>query len=91
MEPDLAVQILRESLTVMFEVAGPILLVALVSGTLIAVLQAATQVNEMTLSFVPKLAAVGALLWTMSSFLLGKLTAFGERMFELVAALGGAR
>lgn len=91
MEPDLAVQILREALTVMFEVAGPILLVALVSGTVIAILQAATQVNEMTLSFVPKLAAVGALLWTMSSFLLGKLTAFGERMFELVAVLGGAR
>lgn len=91
MEPDLAVQVLREALGVMFDVAGPVLLVALVVGTVIAVLQAATQVNEMTLTFVPKLAAIGVLLWVMSSLLLGKLTAFGERMFELVATVGGAR
>lgn len=91
MEPDFAVQILREALAVMFDVAGPVLLVALVTGTIIAVLQAATQVNEMTLTFVPKIAAIGVLLWVMASFLLGKLTAFSERMFELVAVIGGGQ
>ena len=91
MEPDFAVQVVRETLLVTFEVAGPILLVTLVVGTVIAILQAATQVNESTLTFVPKLAAVGVLLWVMSGFLLGRLTDFGARMFGLVAGLGGAQ
>ena len=90
MEPDFAVQVMREALNVMFDVAGPILLVALVVGTLVAILQTATQINEMTLTFVPKLGAIGILLWLLSSFLLTKLTTFGERMFELVAVVGGA-
>lgn len=90
MDPEFAVQVMRETLSVFFEVAGPILIVALVVGTVVSILQAATQINEMTLTFVPKLAAIGALVWVLSSFLLGKLTTFGQHMFELVAVAGGA-
>ena len=90
MTPDFAVQIFRETLAVVGQSAGPILLAALITGTLIAVLQSATQVNEMTLTFVPKLFAVGALLWVLASQFLQTLMQFGQRVFELVATLGGA-
>ncbi len=52
--------------------------------------KSATQVNEMTLTFVPKLFAVGALLWVLASQFLQTLMQFGQRVFELVATLGGA-
>ena len=88
MGPDVATQIMRDSLTVMLEVAGPVLLVALVVGGVVAVLQAATQVHEMTLTFVPKLLAVGGVVWLLGSYMLSKLSTFGEHVFRMVETMG---
>ncbi len=55
MTPDTVVAIVRQALELAMLAAGPLLLASLVMGLLVSVFQAATQINEMTLSFIPKL------------------------------------
>ncbi len=55
MNPDTVVAIVRQALEVAMMVAGPLLLASLLTGLLVSVFQAATQINEMTLTFIPKL------------------------------------
>ena len=55
MTPDTVVAIVRQALELAMIAAGPLLLASLVMGLLVSVFQAATQINEMTLSFIPKL------------------------------------
>ena len=57
MSPQSVVTIGQQALTVMLLLAAPMLLTSLVVGLIVSVLQAATQINEMTLSFIPKLIA----------------------------------
>lgn len=72
MTPDGAVALLAEMLRVAFQVAGPLLLVALATGVVVGVVQAATQINEASLGFVVKVVALaGALVAlgpTLASF-----------------------
>ena len=63
-------------------VAGPFLLAALAVGLITSVIQAATQIQENILSFVPKLIAVGLVLLLAGSLLLDKLTGFAEASFD---------
>jgi len=55
MTPDTVVAIIRQALEVAMLAAGPMLLASLLTGLLVSVFQAATQINEMTLSFIPKI------------------------------------
>jgi flagellar biosynthetic protein FliQ len=68
-------------------ISGPILLVALVVGLVIGIIQAATSINEMTLSFIPKLAAMVATLILVGSWQIGMLVEFTRRMYERIPAL----
>ena len=77
----------RESLWVAVMISGPILLVALVVGFVIGIIQAATSINEMTLSFIPKLAAMVATLILVGSWQIGMLVEFTRRMYERIPAL----
>ena len=58
MTPQMVVSIGREALTVVLMVSGPMLLFGLIIGLVISIFQAITQINEMTLTFVPKILAV---------------------------------
>ncbi|MCZ6675927.1 MAG: flagellar biosynthesis protein FliQ [Candidatus Poribacteria bacterium] len=58
MSPEAAIYIIRQGLKLILMLAGPPLLTGLVVGVLISIFQAATQIQEMTLSFVPKITAV---------------------------------
>lgn len=68
-------------------VAGPSLLVALVIGLLVGILQAATSINEGTLSFVPKLGIVILTLALTSSFMLGRMSDYFTFVFETIATI----
>ena len=60
MNPEIVLNIVQQALQVTLLVAAPLLLTALGTGLLVSVFQAATQINEMTLSFIPKLVAIFA-------------------------------
>ena len=67
---------LRSGLWIAVIISTPILLVALVAGLAIGLFQALTSVQEMTLTFVPKLAAIVAVFWVSMSFMTETLTTF---------------
>lgn len=62
--------------------AGPILLVSLVVGSLISLIQAATQINETTMTFVPKLIGVIAILLLLGSWMLQQSLTFTYNLFN---------
>tara|TARA_B100000925_G_scaffold259877_1_gene215674 strand:+ start:255 stop:521 length:267 start_codon:yes stop_codon:yes gene_type:complete len=69
-------------------IAGPILLVALVVGLAIGILQAATSINEMTLSFVPKVVIVYLALGLLASYVMIRLSDYFEFVFEQIRLIG---
>ncbi len=66
------------------KVVAPLLIVALGVGLLISIFQAATQINEQTLTFVPKLVAIALVLLFAGSWMMQLLMAFTYRVFELM-------
>ena len=69
------------------KLAGPVLLVALIVGLIIGIIQAATSINEMTLSFVPKVIIVILTIAIFTNYLLTGLTDYFMFIFESVASL----
>ncbi len=67
--------------------AGPLLLVTLVVGLIISIFQAATQINEMTLSFIPKLLAVGAALVLLGPWLITTMVDYIQSLFAQIPGL----
>ncbi|MEP9404038.1 flagellar biosynthesis protein FliQ [Sphingomonas sp. VNH70] len=77
----------REAMWVLALVAAPILIPALLSGLILGMIQAATSINEQTLSFVPKLAVVGISLAVFGGMILGLLSDFTTGIFERIPEL----
>lgn len=87
MTPQTVVEIGREALMVTLLVSSPLLLCALFVGLAISIFQAITQINEMTLTYVPKILAVSAALLIFLPWIITKLTDFTRHMFELIPTL----
>ena len=69
------------------KLAAPILITSLVLGFSISLLQAVTQIQEVTLTFVPKMVGVGIALLVSGNWMLGVLTAYTEELFEALPQL----
>ena len=78
-----------ESLTVTTLVAAPILAAALLSGLLVGVIQAATSIQEMTLSFIPKLAVMMIVVALFGEWQLAIMMEYFQTIFERVRVLNG--
>ena len=68
-------------------IAGPVLLVALIVGLTIGILQAATSINEMTLSFVPKVVIVYIALALLASYIMIRLSDYFQFVFEQIRTI----
>jgi flagellar biosynthetic protein FliQ len=71
------------------KVAGPILIVGLSVGLAISLIQSVTQIQEITLTFVPKLAAVAAVIVGTGSWMLRTLVNFTQQIYEMIPTLIG--
>ena len=89
MTPETVIDIGHQALFVTVMLAGPLLLAALAVGLLIGVFQAATQIQEMTLSFIPKLIALVAALIVAGPWMLRILTDFSLRLYLAIPGLLG--
>jgi len=87
MTPDTVIELTRQALTVILYLAMPILLTALAVGLLIGMFQAATQINEMTLSFIPKMIAVVFAILLAAPWMLQVIVDFTERLFHNIPSL----
>ena len=90
MEFDTNVNYLEDAFWQIIISAGPVLIVALGIGLLIGIIQAATSINEMTLSFVPKLVLVLLTLALIAPFMLGGLADYFAFIFDQIASIGQA-
>ena len=89
MGPEAVLDIGREALWLAVMLAGPMLGAALAVGLFIGVIQAATQIQEMTLSFIPKLLALVVVLFIVGPWMLRIVVTFSERLFMDIPGLVG--
>lgn len=82
MTPETVMDLAHRGMIMAFIVAGPALMATLIIGLVISLLQAATQVNEMTLSFIPKIIGVVVTMSVFGPFIMGNLSDFTRRLFE---------
>ncbi|HVY23883.1 MAG TPA: flagellar biosynthesis protein FliQ [Steroidobacteraceae bacterium] len=89
MSPDSVMSIARHALEVMLLLAMPLLLAALVVGLVVGIFQAATQINESTLSFIPKLIGIAVVLMIGGSWMLQTLVSYTRDLFMSIPRLMG--
>lgn len=82
MNPQFIEGIAFESLKLILMVSGPTLVVALVVGLAVSVFQATTQINEMTLAYIPKIVAIYATLVVAAGFMIDRLMSFTAGIFS---------
>jgi flagellar biosynthesis protein FliQ len=87
MSPEAVMSIGGRALEITLMLAAPMLLVALVTGLVVGAFQAATQINEMTLSFIPKLIAISVALMIAGPWMLKLLVAYTRELFESIPQL----
>lgn len=88
MNADQAVGLMKQLLWASFMVAAPILAAALIVGLVISVFQVATQLQEMTLSYVPKLVVAALVIAALGPWMIFQITQFAVRMIKLIPSLG---
>ena len=89
MTPTAVIELGRQAIEVTLMVSAPLFIAALATGLLISIFQAATQINEMTLSFVPKLVAIFVTLVLAGPWMITVLTDFMRRLFESIPSMIG--
>lgn len=82
------IQVVRDGVWVAVKVGGPMLAAALAVGLVVALFQALTQINEATLTFVPKVLAVAAVAVLTAPFMLATLDGFARELFDRMVAAG---
>jgi len=89
MTPEIVMTIGGHAMQVTLMVAAPVLIVVLVIGLLVSIFQAATQINEQTLSFIPKLVGVVASLVVAGPWMLSTMVDYMRTVFTSIPALAG--
>jgi len=79
----------QDALNVMLMVSGPMLLAALVIGLVVSIVQAATQINEMTLSFIPKILGIFGTLLIFGPWMLSTLVDYTKRVLANIPMIIG--
>jgi len=89
MNQDTVVNLASQAMSLSLKVAGPILLVALVIGLLISVFQAVTQIQEQSLSLIPKIAGVAVVIVVLGPWMLGQLVTYTTALFTSIPTMVG--
>jgi len=87
MDSDTAMHLLSETLLTAAKIAAPMLLATLVVGVVISVLQVVTQIQEMTLTFIPKLVMVVVMFLVTGAWMMSVVVEFTKRLFGLIAGM----
>ena len=89
MTPEAVMTVAHRALEVTLLLSAPLLLAALIVGLLVGVFQAATQINEMTLSFIPKLVGMAATIVVAGPWMLKLIIGYTRELFESIPSLIG--
>ncbi|MFT7405235.1 flagellar biosynthesis protein FliQ [Zhongshania sp.] len=89
MNADTVIELGRQAMNVTVLLAAPLLLSALAAGLAIGMFQAATQIQDMTLSFIPKLVVLVVVLGVAGPWMLGQLLDYTRQLFTMIPSLVG--
>ena len=89
MDQDTVVSLATQAMTLAVEVAGPILLVGLALGLIVSIFQAVTSIQEQSLSFIPKIIALGVLIVVLGPWMLGQLVNYAQNLYTSIPQLIG--
>jgi flagellar biosynthetic protein FliQ len=89
MNEDIAIHLAVEALVVTLKVSAPFLLAGLLVGLIVSIFQAATQIQEQTLSFIPKIVATGVVGVIAGPWVLDVLVAYAHELFVSIPELAG--
>ena len=89
MTPTMVVELGRQAVEITLLVSLPLFLAALITGLVVSIFQAATQINEMTLTFIPKLVAMFVTLIVAGPWMLTMLLDYMRRLFESIPSMIG--
>ncbi|MDD6991292.1 MAG: flagellar biosynthetic protein FliQ [Oscillospiraceae bacterium] len=87
MTEDAVIQVFKDAMILVFKLAGPLLIISMLVGLVIAIIQAATQVHEQTLSFVPKVVVIALLLVVLASFYISSTDTFIREIFDMIGTV----
>jgi flagellar biosynthetic protein FliQ len=90
MNQDTVVNLATQAMSLSLKIAGPLLLVALVVGLLVSVFQAVTQIQEQSLSLIPKIAAVAVVVVVLGPWMLGQLVSYTAALFTSIPTMVGS-
>lgn len=85
MSQDMVLSILRETVQTGLKISAPFLIVSIVVGLVISIFQATTQIQEQTLTFVPKLIAIAAVGLLAGSWIIQTMVSFTQNIFTLIS------
>jgi flagellar biosynthesis protein FliQ len=89
MTQDTVVNLATQAMTLAIEVAGPMMLVGLVVGLLVSVFQAVTSIQEQSLSFIPKIIGLAALIVILGPWMLDQLVTYAQNLYMSIPQLIG--
>jgi len=87
--PDNVMTLSQQALEITIMVSAPLLLAALVTGLVVSIFQAATQINEMTLSFIPKLLAMFVMMIVAGPWMLSVMMEYMQRLYANIPWMVG--
>jgi flagellar biosynthetic protein FliQ len=90
MNQDTVVNLAAQAMSLAFKVAGPLLLVALAIGLLVSVFQAVTQIQEQSLTLIPKIVGIAAVVVVLGPWMLGQLLAYTTNLYTSIPSLVGS-
>ena len=87
MDQDTVVSLATQAMTLAIEIAGPMMLVGLAIGLVVSVFQAVTSIQEQSLSFIPKIVGLAALIVILGPWMLGLLVNYTENLYSSIPQL----
>ena len=90
MNQDTVVSLASQAMSLALKVAGPMLLVALVVGLLVSIFQAVTQIQEQSLSLIPKIVAVAVVIVVLGPWMLGQLVSYTSSLYGAIPSMVGS-
>jgi flagellar biosynthetic protein FliQ len=87
MDQDTVVNLATQAMTLALKVAGPILLVGLVVGLVVSIFQAVTQIQEQSLSFIPKIVGIAVLIVLLGPWMLDQLVSYIQSLYLSIPSL----
>ncbi len=89
MDQDTVINLATQAMTLVLKVAGPLLIVGLVVGIVVSLFQAVTQIQEQSLTLIPKIAAMAVVIVLLGPWMLGQIVAYTTNLYTSIPSMVG--